>query len=96
MEIISFGDIHEHLNNLGSLKNDLKSADLVILTGDLTNYNGRKEAEKVIIFLSHAMIAHYLTTAMHCSDLSMRVVKLVGKLSVSAFEFIFSVQNEAL
>ena len=48
MEIISFGDIHEHLNNLEPLKNELKNADLIILTGDLTNYNGRKEAEEVI------------------------------------------------
>ncbi len=48
MKIISFGDIHENLSNLGPLKNELKNADLVIVTGDLTNYNGRKEAEKVI------------------------------------------------
>ena len=48
MKIISFGDIHEDLNNLTLLKNELKNADLVIVTGDLTNYNGRKEAEKVI------------------------------------------------
>ncbi len=48
MKIISFGDIHEHLSNLGPLKNELKNADLVIVTGDLTNYNGRKEATKVI------------------------------------------------
>ncbi len=48
MKIISFGDIHEDCNNLIPLQNELKSADLVIVTGDLTNYNGRKEAEKVI------------------------------------------------
>ncbi len=48
MKIISFGDIHEDLNNLTPLKNELENADLVIVTGDLTNYNGRKEAEKVI------------------------------------------------
>jgi len=48
MKIISFGDIHEDLNNLTLLKNELRNADLVIVTGDLTNFNGRKEAERVI------------------------------------------------
>ncbi len=48
MKIISFGDIHEDLNNLTLLKDELESADLVIVTGDLTNSNGRKEAERVI------------------------------------------------
>ncbi len=48
MKIISFGDIHEDYRNLIPLKNELKNADLVIVTGDLTNFNGRKEAEKVI------------------------------------------------
>ena len=48
MRIIAFGDIHEDSGNLSPLKNELESADLVIATGDLTNYNGKKEAEKVI------------------------------------------------
>ena len=48
MKIISFGDIHEDLNNLIPLKKELESADLVIVAGDLTNYNGRKEAEDVV------------------------------------------------
>ena len=48
MKIISFGDIHEDYRNLIPLKNELENADLVIVTGDLTNFNGRKEAEKVI------------------------------------------------
>ena len=48
MKIISFGDIHEDFSNLIPLKNELANADLVIVTGDLTNFNGRKEAEKVI------------------------------------------------
>ena len=48
MKIISFGDIHEDFSNLIPLKNELGNADLVIVTGDLTNFNGRKEAEKVI------------------------------------------------
>ena len=48
MKIISFGDIHEDFSNLIPLKNELENADLVIVTGDLTNFHGRKEAEKVI------------------------------------------------
>ena len=48
MKIVSLGDIHEDSGNLSLLKNELESADLVIATGDLTNYNGKKEAEKVI------------------------------------------------
>jgi Icc-related predicted phosphoesterase len=48
MKIISFGDIHEDFSNLIPLKDELENADLVIVTGDLTNFNGRKEAEKVI------------------------------------------------
>ncbi|MCR4345229.1 MAG: metallophosphoesterase [Candidatus Scalindua sp.] len=48
MKIISFGDIHEDFSNLIPLKNELENADLVIVTGDLTNFNGRKEAKKVI------------------------------------------------
>ncbi|MFQ5687219.1 MAG: metallophosphoesterase [Candidatus Scalindua sp.] len=48
MKIISFGDIHEDFDKLKLLKNELESADLVIVTGDLTNYNGKKEAGKVI------------------------------------------------
>jgi Icc-related predicted phosphoesterase len=48
MKIISFGDIHEDYSNLIPLKSELENADLVIVTGDLTNFNGRKEAEKVI------------------------------------------------
>jgi uncharacterized protein len=48
MKIVSFGDIHEDISNLKPLKNELETADVVIISGDLTNYNGRKEAQKVI------------------------------------------------
>ena len=46
MKIIAFGDIHEDLGNLRLLKNELENADIVIVTGDLTNYNGKKRREK--------------------------------------------------
>jgi len=48
MKIISFGDIHEDISNLEPLKNELETADLIIISGDLTNYHGKEEAEKVI------------------------------------------------
>ncbi|ODS31835.1 MAG: putative metallophosphoesterase [Candidatus Scalindua rubra] len=48
MKIISFGDIHEDVSNLKLLRNELENANLIIISGDLTNYNGKKEAEKVI------------------------------------------------
>ncbi len=48
MKIVSFGDIHEDISNLKRLKDELETADVIIISGDLTNYNGRKEAKKVI------------------------------------------------
>lgn len=48
MKIVSFGDIHEDISNLKPLKNELETADVIIISGDLTNYNGRREAKKVI------------------------------------------------
>ena len=48
MKIISFGDIHEDISSLKPLKNELETADVIIISGDLTNYNGIKEAKKVI------------------------------------------------
>ncbi len=48
MEIVSFGDIHEDISNLKPLKNELETADVIIISGDLTNYNGIREAKKII------------------------------------------------
>ena len=48
MKIVSFGDIHEDISNLKPLKNELETADVIIISGDLTNYNGIREAKKVI------------------------------------------------
>ncbi len=46
--MISFGDIHEDITKLSALKNELETADVIIISGDLTNYNGKKVAKKVI------------------------------------------------
>jgi hypothetical protein len=48
MKIISFGDIHEDFEMAKSMKNELRTADLIIITGDLTNCHGRVEAQEVI------------------------------------------------
>lgn len=48
MKIISFGDVHEDTNNLIKIKTDLGNADLIVISGDLTNYHGKFEAKKVL------------------------------------------------
>jgi Icc-related predicted phosphoesterase len=47
MRIIAFGDIHM---NLGEVENipGIQSADYIIITGDITNFGLRNDAEKVI------------------------------------------------
>jgi hypothetical protein len=48
MKIISFGDIHEDTSNLIKIKPDLETADLIVLSGDLTNCHGKTETKKVL------------------------------------------------
>jgi len=48
MKIISFGDVHEDTNNLIKIKSELEDADLIVISGDLTNYHGKVEAKKVL------------------------------------------------
>jgi len=48
MKIVSFGDIHEDTKNLLKIKLILETSDLIVISGDLTNCNGKKEAEKVL------------------------------------------------
>ncbi|MBI5677574.1 MAG: metallophosphoesterase family protein [Planctomycetes bacterium] len=48
MKIISFGDVHEDTNNLIKIKSELENADLIVISGDLTNYHGKIEAKKVL------------------------------------------------
>jgi len=47
MRIIAFGDIHGDLGNFASIPG-LSQADLVVLTGDLTNFGGREDAATVL------------------------------------------------
>ncbi|MCF6150367.1 MAG: serine/threonine protein phosphatase [Candidatus Kuenenia sp.] len=48
MKIISFGDIHEDISRLSQMKQIIESADLVIISGDITNCHGKKHAEPVL------------------------------------------------
>jgi len=48
MKIISFGDVHEDTSNLIKIKSELENTDLIVISGDLTNYHGIVEAKKVI------------------------------------------------
>ncbi|MBF8275254.1 MAG: Metallophos protein [Candidatus Brocadiaceae bacterium] len=48
MKIVSFGDVHEDTNNLAKMKSALESADIVVISGDLTNCHGMTEAKKVV------------------------------------------------
>jgi Icc-related predicted phosphoesterase len=47
MRIIAFGDIHLNLANIETIT-DLSDADLVIITGDITNFGTWPEASKVL------------------------------------------------
>jgi len=47
MRIIAFGDIHMDYEKASSIP-EIEKADLVIVTGDFTNYGGREDAAKVL------------------------------------------------
>ena len=53
MRIIAFGDIHMDLEKLVDIP-ALKSADLLLLTGDLTNFGGRTDAQRILTAISAA------------------------------------------
>jgi hypothetical protein len=48
MKIVSFGDVHMAVAQMAKIAMELSTADLVILSGDLTNCGGRTEAAKVV------------------------------------------------
>lgn len=48
MKIISFGDVHEDTSNLIKIKSELETADLIVISGDLTNCHGKTETKKVL------------------------------------------------
>jgi Icc-related predicted phosphoesterase len=48
MKIVSFGDVHMATRNLARMGKVLKDTDLIIVSGDLTNFGGVDDARKVI------------------------------------------------
>jgi Icc-related predicted phosphoesterase len=48
MKIISFGDIHMATRNLERMGEVMRDCDLVIVSGDLTNFGGVADARKVL------------------------------------------------
>ena len=48
MKIISFGDVHMATRNLARMGAVMRDTDLVIVSGDLTNFGGSADAAKVI------------------------------------------------
>ena len=51
MIIIALADIHGSLNYLDGIADDISRADMVLVAGDITNFGGRGQAEKVICAL---------------------------------------------
>jgi uncharacterized protein len=48
MKIISFGDVHMATSNLARMSEILRDTDLIIVSGDLTNFGGVSDARKVL------------------------------------------------
>jgi Icc-related predicted phosphoesterase len=48
MKIVSFGDVHMATRNLDRMGDVLRDTDLIIVSGDLTNFGGIEDARKVI------------------------------------------------
>ena len=54
MKIVSFGDVHMATRNLARMDAVMRDTDLVIVSGDLTNFGGSDDASKVIDDVRHA------------------------------------------
>lgn len=48
MKIVSFGDVHMAIGQMNKIALELATADLVILSGDLTTFGGIADATKVL------------------------------------------------
>jgi len=48
MTIFNMTDLHGSLTYLGIARSEIAAADLVLITGDITNFGGRREAKAVI------------------------------------------------
>ena len=48
MKLVSFGDVHMATRNLGRMGPELSDTDLIIISGDLTNFGGTDDAREVL------------------------------------------------
>ncbi len=48
MKLVSFGDVHMATRNLERMQDELRDTDLIVISGDLTNFGGPPEALKVL------------------------------------------------
>lgn len=48
MKIVSFGDVHMATRNLALMGEIMRDTDLVIVSGDLTNFGGEDDARRVL------------------------------------------------
>jgi uncharacterized protein len=48
MKIVSFGDVHMATRNLDRMSEVMRDTNLIIVSGDLTNFGGADDARKVI------------------------------------------------
>jgi len=51
VKFISFGDIHEHVENVQKI-DGISDADFVVITGDFTNFGGVRKAIEILDFIS--------------------------------------------
>lgn len=54
MKIISFGDVHMATRNIERMGEVMRDTDLVIISGDLTNFGGSEDARRVIAEVRNA------------------------------------------
>jgi uncharacterized protein len=48
MKLVSFGDVHMATRNLERMESELRDTDLIVISGDLTNFGGAGDAAKVL------------------------------------------------
>ncbi len=48
MKLVSFGDVHMATRNLERMTEELCDTDLIVISGDLTNFGGPQDAQKVL------------------------------------------------
>jgi Icc-related predicted phosphoesterase len=53
MKIVSFGDVHMATRNLARMGEVLRDTDLIIVSGDLTNFGGSHDAARVLAEVRH-------------------------------------------